>query len=175
MKRTSEDLIIPVYLNQRNVFDLLAMLEGGLSTVTKVSSIAKDELSTGAKVGSTFGLSNALSSLLKVNISGSIEENDRNSTETTKTEDKYHTPASMLQTLRSRMKKEELLINLSDEKLPKVGEIIEFTASIRINPLIHSFEKMIGVMEIAILFSGEEKVNSKKKKIKINELMRMNL
>ena len=30
------DLIIPVYLNQRVVFDLVAMLQDGIATVTKV-------------------------------------------------------------------------------------------------------------------------------------------
>ena len=30
------DLIIPVYLNQRFVFDLVAMLQDGIATVTKV-------------------------------------------------------------------------------------------------------------------------------------------
>ena len=32
-----EKLIVPVYLNQRLVFDLLAMLQGGISTVTAIN------------------------------------------------------------------------------------------------------------------------------------------
>ena len=32
-------MIIPAYLNQRIVFDLIAMLQDGLSTVTRITSI----------------------------------------------------------------------------------------------------------------------------------------
>ena len=34
----SLELIIPVYLNQRIVFDMIAMLQGGIATVTRICS-----------------------------------------------------------------------------------------------------------------------------------------
>jgi hypothetical protein len=37
-----DDLIIPVYLNQRIVFDLVAMLQGGIAAVTQVSQTQKE-------------------------------------------------------------------------------------------------------------------------------------
>jgi len=38
------DLLVPVYLNQRIVFDLVAMLQGGIATVTNVTEISKKML-----------------------------------------------------------------------------------------------------------------------------------
>jgi hypothetical protein len=38
MSNKINNLIIPAYLNQRIVFDLIAMLQDGLSTVTRITS-----------------------------------------------------------------------------------------------------------------------------------------
>jgi len=65
-----DNLIVPVYLNQRLVFDLLAMLQGGISTVT---TIAKSEDVTSdktQKISASLGLSQALSLLMKIDLSG---------------------------------------------------------------------------------------------------------
>ena len=56
-------LLIPVYLNQRMVFDLVAMLQGGISTVTRVSETSQERSSTERNIGAAFGLSNAFASL----------------------------------------------------------------------------------------------------------------
>ncbi len=163
MKISSDDLIIPVYLNQRNVFDLLAMLEGGLSTVTRINTIKEHQGETNAKVSSSFGLSNALSSLLKVDLNASASQNNKKSDQQTETTDRYHTPASMLQILRKKMKSQKLLISLNEkEKSTQIGDIVEFSASIKKNPLSATLEKMIGAMDMSMLFSDKD---SKQKKI----------
>ena len=38
MHNIENELIIPVYLNQRIVFDMIAMLQGGIATVTRITS-----------------------------------------------------------------------------------------------------------------------------------------
>jgi len=68
----SPDLILPVYLNQRLAFDLVAMLQGGIATVTRVSEAERETERSSAEVAGGFGLSQALSSLLKVNLSGNL-------------------------------------------------------------------------------------------------------
>lgn len=57
------DLVIPVYLNQRFVFDLVAMLRGGIATVTRVSESERDVDKVSGEVGGAFGLSQALASV----------------------------------------------------------------------------------------------------------------
>lgn len=51
-----ERLIVPVYLNQKFVFDLLAMLQGGISTVTTVTESSATTRSEDEKVSAGFGL-----------------------------------------------------------------------------------------------------------------------
>ena len=65
MNTESDELIIPVYLNQRIVFDLIAMLQDGMSTVTRVSSSEESKSVDNQRYGTSFGLGQALSSLLK--------------------------------------------------------------------------------------------------------------
>lgn len=69
------DLIIPVYLNQKLVFDLLAMLKGGISTVTQISSSTENSSNVSGKASSKFGLSEALSTLFKVDLSAEVNAN----------------------------------------------------------------------------------------------------
>lgn len=63
-------LIVPVYLNQRIVFDLLAMMEDGLSQVTRVTTTEAERDATARGIDSTFGLGQAFAGLLKVDFSG---------------------------------------------------------------------------------------------------------
>ena len=53
----SDDLIIPVYLNQRIVFDLVAMLQGGIAAITQVYNTEKISETTSSEGSGTFGLS----------------------------------------------------------------------------------------------------------------------
>ena len=62
-------LIVPVYLNQRLVFDLLAMLQGGISTVTAINRTEAANQENSEITKATFGLNAAFSSLLKIDLS----------------------------------------------------------------------------------------------------------
>ncbi len=95
------DLIIAVYLNQRIVFDLIAILQDGMSTVTRISSSEETKKSDTQRYGAAFGLSQALSSLLKIDVSGNREKSREGSTGLQKSEERVHTPSSLFQKLRS--------------------------------------------------------------------------
>ena len=70
MSNKIDNLIIPAYLNQRIVFDLIAMLQDGLSTVTRITSVDSTADKDRKLYGAAFGLNQALSSLLKIDVSG---------------------------------------------------------------------------------------------------------
>ena len=59
--KSENDLIISVYLNQRAVFDLMAMLQGGIATVTNVTETANHEQKKTDDVKVGFGLRNGIS------------------------------------------------------------------------------------------------------------------
>ena len=71
--RASSDLVIPVYLNQRIVFDLISMLQDGISTVSRVTTVEETSSKDERKYGASFGLSQAFSSLLKISVGGKRE------------------------------------------------------------------------------------------------------
>jgi len=162
-------LIIPVYLNQRIVFDLIAMLRGGISTVTTVTKIDSSREDRVGKAKASFGLSNALSALLKINLSGekSITSEEDSSQETS--EERVHTPASLFYTLR-KILFEKNLIKIDAESLKiQPGDLIEFEAVLTRNPIIETIEAMAELMDLATVFTEPHKGGKGKQKSETDE------
>ena len=93
MNQDTTDLIVPVYLNQRVVFDLVAMLRDGIATVTKVMDTVDQSTVKEGEVGGTFGLNKALSSLLRVDLSGRASRAKTDAEQHVQSEERVHTPA----------------------------------------------------------------------------------
>ncbi|MBZ5510641.1 MAG: hypothetical protein LAN70_05655 [Acidobacteriia bacterium] len=149
------DLIIPVYLNQRLVFDLVAMLQGGIATVTRISEAHRDTSEVSGEVTGGFGLSQALASLLKVNLSGKMAGGTEGSVESTSTADRVHTPASLFFTLRNLLIDRGMLQNDGSHASSKPGEFVEFTASLRRNPLIEGLDSIVEIIDMVWVFMDE--------------------
>jgi len=147
------ELIIPVYLNQRIVFDMIAMLQGGIAKVTRVTSIESSSASDKQQFGATFGLNKALSSLLRIDVSGNTEKRNDDSLGTQTNEEKVHTPASMFQMLRRSLATDNKLSFIDDQYKPEIRQIVEFTAPLRKNPIIQTMDTLVGLVNMAILFS----------------------
>lgn len=144
----SDDLIIPVYLNQRIVFDLVAMLQGGIAAVTQVSQMQKISETTSAEGSGTFGLSKALSSLLRIDFSGKATGKTGGESKSTSSEERIHTPASMFIHLRALLREQGGLIQESQNMKPFAGNIIEFSAILKRNPLLEMFDWLIEGLEL---------------------------
>jgi hypothetical protein len=138
--KESSDLIIPVYLNQRVVFDLVAMLKGGIATVTKVSDAQKEASSVSGQASGGFGLSQALSSLLRVNLSVAASGAKEDKLEHAQSEERVHTPASLFFVLRGVLVEKQVLRQDSEGLTPEPGDFIEFSSALRRNPLIESLD-----------------------------------
>jgi len=162
MKRNA-DLIIPVYLNQRIVFDLIAMLQNGISTITRVSSIESTAQEDARRYGAAFGLSQALSSLLRIDVSGGMDKKTTGSKGVHQNEERVHTPSSLLQKLREILKEENKIKLVDKEYKPESGDIVEFRAFLRRNPLIQTMDMFVGLMDMAIVFSGQPKHKAEKR------------
>jgi hypothetical protein len=158
-----KQLLVPVYLNQRLVFDLLAMLQGGLSTVTAVSHTTNSSNDIKREAGASFGLSEAFSSLLKVDLSGKRITSGATAIAEATSEERVHTPASLLYQLRNKLHEIEAISAISSDKPVKAGDFIEFEASLFKNPLLEAIDSMSRLMEIAILFDDTPKQTGKGK------------
>jgi len=164
------ELIIPVYLNQRAVFDLIAMLQGGISTVTRITSSEFYSDKNQQQYGAAFGLNKAFSTLLKIDLSGGRKKATEDTSGIQKAEERVHTPASMFQSLRENLIDRGELKIVDAEYKPKVRDFIEFTAQLRKNPIIQTMDTLVGLMEMAILFSDEPPKKQKQSKGKSREI-----
>lgn len=159
-----QKLIVPVYLNQRLVFDLLAMLQGGISTVTAVTKTEGNSSSSQEKAGATFGLSQAFSTLLKIDLSGEKLRSNEVDSENRLSEERVHTPASLFYQLRNILLEKKILKVLSADVSPESGDLVEFEASLKRNPIVETIDSLSEMMNMAILFDNntEQQKNQKR-------------
>lgn len=167
----ANDLIIPVYLNQRIVFDLLAMREGGISHVTRIASTEKAGTTDQRRYGAEFGLSKALSSLLSINVSGDRTKTGESGSSSSKDEERVHTPASLFYRLRSQLLADQDLVQLTSESSIEPHQLVEFDAELTRSPLLETIDSMTSLMEMASMFEDKppQKGNPKTKPKSDNE------
>ncbi len=155
-----ERLIVPVYLNQKLVFDLLAMLQGGISTVTTVTEASSNTKSEGEKISAGFGLSEAFSTLLKIDLSGSKDKSSGSEETSSSSQERVHTPASLFFQLRNLLVEKEYLKEATDHELPKAGDFVEFEGYLKRNPIVETIDSLAEMMDMADAF--EDKPQQKK-------------
>lgn len=163
------DLIVPVYLNQRMVFDLLAMLQGGISTVTAVTKQEGSESGSMGSASASVGLSEALSSLFKIGLKTEMETSDKSSNNHSIQEERVHTPASLFYQLRNTLVEKKLLKKISENSEIGAGQIVEFTVKLRRNPIIEIMDMMTEMMSMAVLFDDQKSGGGKGGRGKYNE------
>lgn len=145
---------ITVYLNERMVFDLTAMLEGGIATVRQLERRQRSERSRSAdwSAQADFGMP----SLFSVNLGGAGGARRAAGTENAVSEERVHTPTSLFFALRNALQSRNLLLPSSD--WPEValnGRMVEFPCSIRRNSLIHILQSIRGIMKLATAFTPQ--------------------
>lgn len=151
----SSDLVIPVYLNQRVVFDLVAVLEGGIASVTQVSQTHSEAAGESKQIGASFGLSNALSSLLKIDLTGKRDQKSSDESSKTTTEDRIHTPVSLFIALRSILHKKQYLKHIETGVDIVPGDLVEFSTVLKRNPLIETLDSFIEIIDMLKVFEGK--------------------
>lgn len=141
------NLIVPVYLNQSYVFDLLAMLKGGLATVTSIKKMSEEGSSHNANLEGGFGLSGALGSLFKVNMSTKIEAGANAAEQKIESEDRVHTPASLLFQLLGELRERDFLKKANDKNLSE-GDLVEFECTLSKNPMLESLNVLSKFLDL---------------------------
>ncbi|WP_076419152.1 hypothetical protein [Colwellia sp. UCD-KL20] len=159
-----DKLLVPVYLNQKLVFDLLAMLQGGLSTVTAITKTSSTTSGEKDNVSVGFGLSEAFSTLLKIDLSGTKNKESNSSNSNLIAEERVHTPASLFYQLRNLMINKNILNQLTTEVDPKPGDFIEFEGSLQRNPVVETIDSLIEMLKMAEVFETSSIQNNGKNK-----------
>lgn len=165
-KVTSDQLIIPVYLNEKTVLDMLAIIEDGFSMVSEVTSSNQDaSLSTG-KLSGGISTKAILDKLLKIQLEGSFQKDKSTTSEVDTKLEKVHTNVSLLSKFRSELIDGNLLTCKAGDNLDisniKAGDFIEIEGELQKNPMIDIMEKFIDVFRMADIFTDKPQLGSKK-------------
>ena len=157
-----ENLNIPIYLNQKIVFDMLATIENGFSEMSSVQTFSENKDSKGTEVGAQIGASNVFA-FLGVNLGSSLKGEKQINDGTKTTENRIHTPSSLFQRLRQYLQDEKQIKQLSeDSDLADIrsGEFIEIKGTLQKNPIVDTIEGFIKLMELAVVFEDKPKGKS---------------
>ena len=149
----NKSIVIPVYLNQAIVFDVIASLHGGLAKVERVHIAEGGEASVGgnAEVGA-----NNIFALLGVSLSGKASKKNSNDTEI----EKVHTPSSLFNTMKQELESDGLVKVVTDSESfnsLKPGDFIEIDGTVTKNPLVDFLEQMLAMLDLASVLTSDLK------------------
>ena len=165
-KGTSDQLIIPVYLNEKTVLDMLAIIEDGFSMVSEVTSSNQDASSNTGKLSGGISTKAILDKLLKIQLEGSFQKDKSTTSEVDTKLEKVHTNVSLLSKFRSELIDGNLLTCKAGDNLDisniKAGDFIEIEGELQKNPMIDIMEKFIDVFRMADIFTDKPQLGSKK-------------
>ncbi|MDD6879812.1 MAG: hypothetical protein PUD59_06310 [bacterium] len=148
-------LEIPLYLNQKIVFDLLASINDGFTQVTKLKTASATEGSFGGTVEADLGNKNIFA-LLGVKLKGKVDAEHNKEHSKEQEQEKIHTPSSLFNNLKAQLFKEKMVKRINgkiDDIYP--GEFVEISGILKINPLITMMENMTRVLELATVMQND--------------------
>lgn len=153
-------LTIPIYLNTKIVFDMLATIEDGFADVKNVqtSKNKNREDDIEANIGT-----NNLFAFLNVGIRGKHKSGSNN--EETIVEERTHTPVSLFQQLKGQLDNAKLINR--DIKNLNIGDFVEIQGTLKNNPVIDMLSGLKELMSLANLFTDKQPSKNKSKKDKL--------
>lgn len=157
-----EKLTIPIYLNTKIVFDMLATIEDGFSEVRNVqtsNSKSKEE-----EANADIGVSNVFS-LLQIGFTGNKKR--ANSDEQVITEEKTHTTVSLFQKLKSTLEENNYIKHDTDDLME--GDFVELQGILKPNPVIDLLVNFKEIIALSNVFNEHKGNKSKSQKILENQ------
>ena len=160
-KLSHTQLMVPVYINEKIVLDMLAIIEDGFSMVSQVNSSEQKE-STSEQIGSVNASTSLLNKLLKIDLKGDISHTGNVGENENISKEKVHTNVSLLSKFRTTLEDEKLLDTSSNISNVKIGNFIELEVELQKNPLIDYMDKIVDMFRMVDIFSDEPELGNKK-------------
>ncbi|EPY2277894.1 DUF6414 family protein [Clostridium sporogenes] len=152
------NLYVPIYLNQRIVFDMLAIIEDGFSQLSTVQTCQSNSSKEGADISGEIGTSNIFA-FLKANFKAAVKGEEQSNEQSTILQERVHTPTSLFSKLYTRLNNDNIIKFIdSKDKLDTIepGDFIEFEGKLSKNPLVALLESFQMLGELAMLFENEK-------------------
>ena len=158
----ADQLMVPVYINEKIVLDMLAIIEDGFSTVSQVSYNEHKENSNVQKLESGVSTSaNILSKLLKIDLKGEVSHSGNSGENTSVAKEKVHTNVSLLSRFRTFLVNEKILKSGFDTANIKIGDFIEGEGELQKNPLINYLDIFLDLFRMVDIFTEKPQLGSK--------------
>ena len=158
----ADQLMVPVYINEKIVLDMLAIIEDGFSTVSQVSYNEHKENSNVQKLESGVSTSaNILSKLLKLDLKGEVSHSGNSGENTSVAKEKVHTNVSLLSRFRTFLVNEKILKSGFDTANIKIGDFIEVEGELQKNPLINYLDIFLDLFRMVDIFTEKPQLGSK--------------
>lgn len=155
-------LMIPVYINEKIVLDMLAIIEDGFSTVSQVSYSDHKENSNAQKIEAEVSTSaSILSKLLKIDLKGELSHSGNCGETENTTKEKVHTNVSLLSKFREFLTDANILKSGFDISNMKIGDFIEVEGELQKNPLINCMDIFVDMLRMADIFAEKPQLNAK--------------
>lgn len=155
-------LIIPVYINEKIVLDMLAIMEDGFSTVSQVNYTEHMEKNSAKKLDASASTTvPILSKLLKIDVSGGISQTGNDGKDTSVVKEKVHTNVSLLSKFRNFLIDEKILKSELDFSKIQVGDFVEIDGELEKNPLINYMDIFVDIFRLADIFTEESQLGNK--------------
>ena len=155
-------LMIPVYTNEKIVLDMLAIIEDGFSTVSQVSYFDHKENSNAQKIEAEVSTSaSILSKLLKIDLKGELSHSGNCGETENTTKEKVHTNVSLLSKFRAFLTDANILKSGFDISNMKIGDFIEVEGELQKNPLINCMDIFVDMLRMADIFAEKPQLNAK--------------
>ena len=161
-KISSENLIVPVYINEKIVLDMLAILEDGFSMVSQVNYSEHEDSNFAQKANASVSTSaTLLSKLLKIDITGELDHASNKGETESVTKEKVHTNVSLLSKFRDYLVNNKLLkVNCAAGKT-EIGDFIEIEGELQKNPLIDYMEHLLDLFRMSEIFTEKAELGQK--------------
>lgn len=158
----SDRLIIPIYINEKIVLDMLAIMEDGFSMVSQINYTEHKENSSSQKIDAGISTSaSILSKLLKIDVSGGISHEGNKGENESIVKEKIHTNVSLLSKFRGFLVQQKILKSDLDFLKMQVGDFIEVEGELQKNPIINYMDSFIDLFRMANIFAEQPQVGVK--------------
>lgn len=155
-------LIVPVYINEKIVLDMLAILEDGFSMVSQIQSSERaesvDQKSAGGELGTTAML---LSKLLKIDFAADLSMKNADITGKSISQEKIHTNVSLLSKLRDYLVEVGALKTGFIPDDVQVGDFIEVKGELQKNPFVNYLKKFLDMYKLGVTLTEQPQLGSK--------------
>ena len=157
-----EQLIVPVYINEKIVLDMLAIMEDGFSTVSQVNYTEHKEGGSSQKAEAGVSTSaSILSKFLRINLTGELSHTESSGENENIVKEKVHTNVSLLSKFRSYLVSEKILKSNFDVTQMQVGDFIEVEGELKKNPLINYMDLFMDFFRMAEIFDKKPELGNK--------------